>query len=330
MPPARPTSSKKDLLPQSPVLLCIGTDSFRIRQTLRQLVDRFGGENNCERREYDAGQGETANALVDAASSSLFTPRRVVVLHQIEKATAEDLEAVLSYTRTPAEDCVLVLILGSKKSPKKALKEIMDKIPNVELKPPGPSEVKAMAVERLKKAEVGLDADALNLLLEHVGTRGLEALSELDKIILYAGPRGWVDLATCRSLLATDPEEDVWTITRNVAARDSETALMNLRRIFEQGVEPVLVLGMLARLFRQMWAVRTAEAEGIPRNKWSEATGLEGYPLQATIQQGSGFSLENLDRGLARIRATDDILKSSAGAPETALERLVVELSASS
>ena len=330
MPPVRSTPSKKDSLPLSPVLLCIGTDSFRIRQALDQLVKRLGGENNCERREYDAGQSETANALEDAAASSLFTPRRVVVLHQFEKAKVEEMEAALSYIKKPAKDCVLVLILGSKKSPKKALKEIMDKVPNVELKPPAPSEVRAMVVQRLKEAEVRLDADALNLLLERVGTRGLEALSELDKVILYAGPKGRVDLATCRSLLATDPEEDVWTITRNVAAKDPATALMNLRRIFEQGVEPVLVLGMLARLFRQMWAVRTAEAEGIPRNKWSEATGLEGYPLQATIQQASGFSLANLERGLARIRATDEMLKSSAGTPETALERLVVELSASS
>ncbi|MFH1741779.1 MAG: DNA polymerase III subunit delta [bacterium] len=328
MPSPRASRSKKTL-PDGPVLLLVGTDSFRIKQIILHLVERKGGESSCDRREYDAAQEETNQAITDAASPSLFTTSRIVVLHNVDKARVEELGAVLSYTRRPADDSVFVMVMGSKSSQKKALKEIASTVPTVIVEAATASDIRGMIQRKLKEAKVALDADALKLLMEHVGNRGEDAMAEVEKIVLCAGPDGRVDREMCRDLLTTEPEEEVWALTRSVAAKDPQAALLNLQRAFEQGLEPIMVLGMLARLFRQMWSVRTAEEERIPRQRWSEVTGLKGYPLEATIRQAGGFSRELLQRGLVRIRETDEDLKGSALQPDMALERLIVELSAS-
>lgn len=323
--PSRPAGPK---LPKGPAIILAGSDPFRIKQVIQELVAQKGGESSCERREYDAAQEETSQAITDAASPSLFIPSRVVVLHHVDKAKVEDLEAILSYIKKPARDSVLVLISASQKAPKKALKEIISTVPVVQIEAITPSGVRALIQQRLKQANVRIAPNALALLVEHVGNRAEEGMSETEKIILWAGPGGRVDLETCRRLLTTEAEQEVWAVTRAVGAKDPQAALLSLRRIFDQGIESLFVLVMLARLFRQMWSVRVAQEERIPSGRWSEAIGLKGYPLQVTVRQARGFTRDTLERGLARIRETDEAIKGGSSSPEMALESLVVDLSA--
>lgn len=316
-------------LPEGPVILFVGTDLYQIKQVVQELVARKGGESSCERREYDAtAEGEITQAIIDAASPSLLVPSRVVVLHNVDRAKAEDLERILPYIKNPARDSVLALIATSQKSPKKVLKEILSTVPMVLIEAISPSEIRELFSQLLKQANVKMDPDALTLLLDHVGDRADEALAEMEKMIVWAGPGGRIDRETCQLLLTTEAEDEVWAMTRGVSAKDPRAALLSLGRIIDQGIDPISLLGMLASQFRRMWSVRVAEEEGIPREKWSEATGLKGYPLQATIREASGFTRERLERGLARIRETDEALKGGSSSPEMALECLVAELSA--
>ena len=232
MPPRRPNASGKTTLPKAPVLILAGTDAFQIKQTILKLVEREGGEESCERREYDAAHDETAQALTDAASPSLFIPSRVVVVHNLEKAKVDALEAILSYAQHPAGDSVLALVLGSKGSPKKALKELMSEVPVVEITKAGRADVRALIVRRFKETGVAIDKEAFDLLLEQVGSRSEDALAEVEKMILWAGEGNRIDLETCQRLLTTEAEEEIWATTRAVGAKDSAAALVSLGSVF--------------------------------------------------------------------------------------------------
>ncbi len=326
MPPRRPTSSSKDTLPKAPILILSGTDTFKIKQTVQRLIEREGGDDSCERRDYDAAQDETRSALTDAASPSLFVPSRVIVIHNLDKAKVDSLEALLNYVKQPATDSTLVLVLGSKGSPKKALKELLTEVPVVEIAAASRSDIRSLIVRRFKEAKIAIDKDAFDLLLEQVGDRGEDALGEVEKMILWAGEGNRIDLETCQKLLTTEAEEEIWATTRAVGEKNSAKALISLRRALDQGLDSFALLGMLARSFRQMWSLRVAKEEGIPQQKLSQVTGLKGYALQATARQVQGFSRTSLEHGLARIRETDIAIKGGSSLPEMALERLVVEL----
>lgn len=118
---------------------------------------------------------------------------------------------------------------------------------------------------RMRARELKPEREAVELVADRVEGNLLAASQEIEKLLLLAGP-GAVDLETVRRAVADSARFDVYQLGDAALAGDGARALRILDGLRAEGVEPALVLWMLARELRglataacQMRAGRTAE-----------------------------------------------------------------------
>jgi DNA polymerase-3 subunit delta len=197
--------------------------------------------------------------------------------------------------------------------------------------------------------------DAIAGIVERTGfsMRGLE--SEMEKLLLYVGPRPAITPADVLEVLSSSREANIFDLTKAVSERDAGKALRALRSLMAQREPIPPILGVLAGEIRNLIVARAAlerklggtfdpatpfpafqarvlpllvkEVEG---DDGSAAKLLAMKPFRAytLLKAAARFSMPELVGGLEAIHETDLSLKTS-GHPEGLLvERLLLAICA--
>lgn len=169
-----------------------------------------------------------------------------------------------------------------------------------------------------KRQGLGLERGAAEALLARVGPHLLVLRGELEKAALLVYPETTLRVATLREAVAEIAEEPIWDLTDAIGEGRSPEALRLLRRLLDSGAPGPVLLGALASHFRRLLRVRDGAAVGGPP--------FVVRKLEKQAQRYPPFRLRN---GLSAIHETDLALKGQGNVPpDTALERLVLNLSA--
>jgi DNA polymerase-3 subunit delta len=197
--------------------------------------------------------------------------------------------------------------------------------------------------------------DAITDIVERTGfsMRGLE--SEVEKLLLYVGPRPAITLADVMEVLSSSREANIFDLTNAVSGRDAGRALRALRSLMAQREPIPQILGVLASETRGLIVARGALEQklggtldlGMPFPAFQarvlpllakEAEGDDGSaakllamkPFRAfnLLKAATRFSMLELVRGLEAIHETDLALKTSGYPEELLLEQLLLTICA--
>jgi DNA polymerase-3 subunit delta len=179
-------------------------------------------------------------------------------------------------------------------------------------------ELAAFVKRDAKERGLALEAAAADLLVERIGANLLALRNELDKASLLAGPGQKITAKHIAESAADLAEEPVWDLTDAIGEGRSGDALAVLAKVLHAGAPAPVVLGSLATHFRKLLRLRTggsvAAAPFVQRKLESQARRYAPARLQVCLRN---------------IHETDEALKGSGAlAPDLALERLVLALSA--
>ena len=191
---------------------------------------------------------------------------------------------------------------------------------------------------------------ALEAFIDTVGPDARTIHSEVEKLALYATGRGTVTVEDVRAVTSPAREVEGWDLADRVGERDAPGALVVLRRLLQQKMEPIQLIGGLESRFRELAVFR----EGLDRGwlrfdgrnaHWSSdpacATALAGlgewnparmHPFRAgrLASQARGFSArELLQAGTAITRAREQMVGGFSAA-DLLLELLVLRVAARS
>ena len=119
-------------------------------------------------------------------------------------------------------------------------------------------------------------------------------------------------------------DERVYAFTDAVGDRRLNTAMEALRRLLEQGDEPLVVFGALVSQVRRMLVAR-AVADGGKRAV-RDALGLPEWRAERVLRQARSYREEELAGAMSELATADVDMKSGDLTPEVALERAVVTI----
>ena len=160
-------------------------------------------------------------------------------------------------------------------------------------------QVARQAEQLVRQAVAGagqqIDTAAARLVAERAGTDISRQRGDVDRLLLYAAGKPKITVADAQEVVSAESAQDDWAVTNAIQRGDKATALRQLGLSLESGAVPYMVLGQLA------WFVR------------------EKLPL---------VDARRVKPAVEAVFRTDIDLKSSAGDPRVLLERLVVELCA--
>ncbi len=172
-----------------------------------------------------------------------------------------------------------------------------------------------------------LVAQAASLLVELIGPEMGQLDQELLKLTIYVGTRGRIDATDVDRLVGRSRAETIWKMFDAIGAGNTREALAILDRLFEQGEEPMRILGAFSSKLRQLAQAAALYRLGKPLAAALEEAGVLPFALKAGEQQLRHLGRRRLAKLYDWLMEVDVGLKGGSMLPaRTLLERLVVRL----
>ena len=207
--------------------------------------------------------GDPARLADEAAQLSLTGGRRVVRVRGAADGLARLFAGFLG--DLPGE--ALVVTEAGELSAGSALRRGFEASPRaaaIGCYPDAPRDRAGVVRDSLAAHHVTASRDAMHYLVEHLGGDRLLTRSELDKLSLYAGEGGRVELED--ALLSIGDSAALDLDDAVMAAAEGDTARLErvLGRVFQEGESPVSVIRALLRHLQRLHAFAALVSAGTP------------------------------------------------------------------
>lgn len=274
------------------------------------------------------GQDGAAAALDACATHSLLAGRRVVVLRDVGRLRAEEVNRIVAYMEDPAPTSTLVLVAGGGTLPAKLGPAVRKVGHVVDASVPAGKGRGGWLAQRLRHAPVRLDAAAVALVDSHLGS-DLARLSGLLEMLASAyGQGARVGPAQVEPFLGQSGGVMPWELTDAIDRGNTETALVLLRRLLEGGQRhPLVVLAVLVRHYGAMLRLDGSGARSDAAA--AEALGTKSaWTAGKALAQSRRLGSPGVARAIELLAAADLDLRGVTALPgEVVLEVLVARLS---
>lgn len=194
---------------------------------------------------------------------------------------------------------------------------------------PGRHAMESWLVERARDAGFTLDVDAAALMADAFSRDAGAAITEVEKLRAYVGPRGRATADVYR-LLGHHLPFSIFQLTDAVAQRNLRQAERVLRSVVEQGEHPLRIFALLARQYRILLHLHAGLAAGQSPSSALARGGL-GLPdgfRRAVEDQAIRLGPTRIRQSYRLLLAADAAIKTGLAEPPAALERVVLELCA--
>jgi DNA polymerase-3 subunit delta len=121
---------------------------------------------------------------------------------------------------------------------------------------------------------------------------------------------------------------DNFTLSDYLLAKNKKYALQTLKKILDDGVEPLMLLGLIAYNFHRLFLAKELMNQGVERKEVARVMKLPYSKQEDFLATARRADAEKLSGIMQRIAETDLAIKTSKGTPRLQIEMLVCELTA--
>lgn len=305
-----------------------GDDASLVAQSLHGLLGELTAEDvtGLALEDLTAEEPDIGSVIDACLTRPFLVERRLVLLRELGRLPAADVDRLASYLASPSDTATLVLASSTAVPPRlvNAVKRV-GRVLDVGT-PSGRGRNQWLAT-RLKEAPVRLDAGAGAMLGEHVGEELGRVAGILDALAAAYGPGARIGRQEVEPFLGEAGSTVPWELTDAIDGGDVSTALAALHRLTRAGGRhPLVVLATLHRHYAAM-----ARLDGAPTRSDAEAAALLGlksaFAGAKARAQCARLGHANIRRAVGLLAAADLDLRGRSGLPgEAVLEVLVARL----
>jgi DNA polymerase-3 subunit delta len=320
----------------APLYLLHGPEDFLREEAARRIADE--ALKDAPLREFNEAafslaSGDVQQAIASAEQLPMMGGRRVVRVTDFAKLREADEAALMRYLARPAESAVVIFTADDLDKRRKLSKALIDSCVSVEFAALTDAEARQWAREQLRKLKADADERVLSYIVGLVGTGARQLRNELEKLATAALPEGRITTELVGALVGRSREHSNFELTDRLVMRDRRGALTLLRKLLDDGAEPLMLLGLIASNFRRLSLAKELMAQGRPKEEVFRLVNMPYSKREDFLATARRADSDELARRIRRIAAADIAIKTSLGGggdhgSRLQLELLVCELSA--
>jgi len=272
---------------------------------------------------------DTPSLIADeAAAIALTGGRRVVRFRDAPESTAGALGDFLEDSPGDA----LVVVQAGNLSARSKLRKLFETAKNAAAMPCYADDERTLDQvirNTLKSEGISVSTEAIDYLTANLGAdRGL-SLAELEKLAIYAGPGGSVELDDAVASVGNSSALSIDDVIFASAGGDGLAADRALTRSFQEGVNPVTVLRALGRHLMRLQLARAKVDDGTPVDAALKALRPPVFfklagPFRQQLRVWSG---PKLSRALALVLEAERQCKRTGAPAEELCGRAILQIS---
>lgn len=314
----------------APLYLLFGPEDYLRDQTARDIAEAaLQGASLREFNEttYSLTTTDVQQAIATAEQLPMMAERRVVRITDFARLRETDEGALVRYLTRPASSSTVIFIAGDLDKRRKLSKTLLDACASVEFAELSDGELAAWAKLRLKELHAETDERTLRQIIALVGRSVRQLSNELEKLATAALPSGHITMELVEALVGRSRELSNFELTDHLVARNRRRALETLRRLLDDGAEPVMLIGLLASNYHRLALAKDLMARGAAREEVFRLVPMPQHKREDFLATARRADAGELAGRLRRIAAADLAIKTSLATPRLQLELLVCELS---
>lgn len=262
-----------------------------------------------------------------AGNLSLFAERRIIELRlPTGKPGRQGGEAIADLAAQAGPE--LLLIVSTPKLDKSGLasawgKALDKKGATIQVWPVGVAELPRWINERMRRAGLIPDRDAVQLLADRVEGNLLAAQQEIDKLALCAG-NGKITATDVEHSVADSARFDVYKLVDAAIAGDAARAIRILAGVRNDGTDAVIVVWALGREIRTLAQLADNVGSGVELSAALQKAGVWRNRQNLVRSCVSRHRASDIHRLLQRVRRADAAAKGQSGDDPWALATDIV------
>ena len=311
-----------------PVYLILGPEQYQCRLALN-LLRRHAlspGSEAFDYVEFASGDASVDEIIEAAGTYPMLSLRRLVLVTEVEKLKDSEQEALLdSFANISARGTLVLLAvdLDHRKRFYRTLREANCITEFAKLKGPA---LEKWADAFVRKQGYRISSSAIKKIVELAGSDLQSLVSELEKLLLYAGKEKSVPDAAIDDLVRASRQQGIFDLIDAMGRRDRNGALRSLANLLSMGEPPLVVVTMMARHCRQVLIAKEHLLQGTNAREIGIAAQIPSFILDQFLRQARTADFAAVQKMYIRLADIDRRLKSSSGDGRLLLESLICAL----
>lgn len=322
----------------APVYLLFGAETF-LRDLAAKTIADFAfvdaSLRDFNENEFSLNQSDNLQyALAAAEQMPMIASRRVIRITEVKiGATAakdnlkEDYEEILSaYLKRPAETSVVIFVADELDKRRRMAKLLIENSVAVEFAPLEENDLRKWIRDEASKQNADIDDKAVNHLIGLIGSDARKITSEIEKLAVAALPDKLITYDLIEVLVPNSREMSNFDLTDHLLAKNKTRALHTLKKILDDGAEPLMLLGLIANNFHRLFLAKEMMNQGVERKEVSRIMRLPYGKQEDFLATARRTDAREFSRIMRRIAEADIAIKTSKGGGGTAGSRLQIEM----
>jgi DNA polymerase III delta subunit len=259
---------------------------------------------------------ETARLMDEAQTPSLFFQNRVLMVGNAEKVSKRRGEELSALQGIPNSSLKVILLTAGGR----ALEGWMKAFPAIAIDPLQPGDVTRWLVDRY-----GISPEVARHVVESAGTELYPLHNEMLKLEAYLGGSRQAELRDVEVSVLHVERFGPWDLDDAILDRDYARAVSVVGAMLDDGVEPLLILAKVARVWRQLFIGKGLSGKK-SANEVAVAAGLPGFKGAALTASSRKYAWPQLTSGFRELLNADRAFKSSSPNVEAYFDILLWKL----
>lgn len=321
----------------APVYLLYGEETYLrdlAAKTITKIVMKGATLRDFNESEISLNETELPHAIASARQMPMIDPRRVIRITDLAVSTnkqknnvkEEDENILNNYLSNPSESSVVIFIADELDKRLKIAKILLNNCVSIESKTLDDNGLINKAKEKLKELNATADDKALRHIIGLVGNDVRKLLLEVEKLAIAALPDSIITYELVESLVPNSREISNFDLTDHLLVKNKTKSLQTLKKILDDGAEPLMLLGLLFYNFHRLFLAKEMMIEGADRDQVSKVMRLPYKQQQSFLETARRTDREKFSWILKRIAETDQAIKTSIATPRLQIEMLICEL----
>ncbi len=321
----------------APVYLLFGAETYLrdlAAKTITDMVLVDSGLREFNENEISLTRTPVSHALSSAEQMPMISSKRVVkIIDVVVSATGtkdnikEDDEAILeAYLKRPAASSVVIFVANELDKRRKTSKLLLENSTAVEFKELEEAELTGWARTKLKDLNAEIDDRALRHLIGLVGNDVRRLTNEVEKLAVAALPDHLITMDLVDSLVPNSREISNFDLTDSLLSKNKTRSLQILKKILDDGAEPLMLLGLIASNFRRLFMSKELMRNGVERREVARIMKLPYSKQEDFLATARRIETGRLTQVMRRIAETDLAIKTSIGGSGKTGSRLQIEM----
>lgn len=322
----------------APVYTLFGVETYLRDAAVKYIADLCFSEGELREfneNEYSLNTADNLrSALAAAEQLPMMAAKRVVRVSDVRVAATsnrdtlkEEFEPTLTaYLENSCESSVLIFVADELSGNRKLGKLLKDKTAAVEFARLDDAGLRKWVSEHLRGLGAEADADTIRYLVNVTGDDVRRLSNEADKLAVAALPDGRITRDLIDALVPFSRELSNFGLTDNLVAGRKAEALRTLKKILDDGTEPLALIGLISSNYRRLLIASDLFARGESRGNVASAAKTFGSGQDAFLAAARRIETRKLARAIERIAETDLAIKTSVGGSGPSGARLQLEM----